>query len=93
MMLTILLLLINRATAPTRTFAAESRAHLHKDMPKNWAELKNNIWLSDPGAYPVIVVLTFAIGMCGSYMGYCLVAGPDVRITPGRRQQLIRTWE
>jgi hypothetical protein len=60
---------VNRATAPTRrTFAAESRAHLHKDIPTNWNELKNNIWLSDPGAYPVLFVLTFAVGFCGSYM-------------------------
>ena len=73
--------------------AAESRAHLHKDMPTNLAELRNNIWLSDPGAYPVIGVLTFAVGMCGSYMAYCMLTGPDVRVMPGKRQALIRTWE
>jgi len=68
----------DRTTAPTRrTFAAESRAHLHKDIPTNWNELKNNIWLSDPGAYPVIVVLTFAVGFCGSYMTVSLYTVTD----------------
>ncbi|KAL7458572.1 hypothetical protein ACHAWC_010182 [Mediolabrus comicus] len=81
------------APVATRTMAAESRAHLHKDMPKNWSQLKNNIWLSDAGAYPVLVVLSFACGMCGSYMAYCALYNPDVRITTGRRQQLVRTWE
>ena len=82
-----------RATAPSRTMAVESRAHLYKDMPKNWDQLKNNIWLSDAGAYPVLVVLTFACGMCGTYMGYTALKNPDVRIATSKRQQLIRTWE
>lgn len=77
----------------TRTMATESRAHLHTGIPKNFNELRNNIWLSDPGAYPVMIVVGFACTMCASYMGYCLAKGPDVRITPGRRQQLIRNWE
>ena len=73
--------------------AVESRAHLHKDIPKNWDQLKNNIWLSDAGAYPVLVVLTFAGGMCAAYMGYTALKNPDVRFTTSKRQQLIRTWE
>lgn len=77
----------------TRTMAVESRAHLHKEFPTNMKDLRNNIWLSDPGAYPVIVVLTFAVGMCGSYMTYCAAKNPDVRIGFGRRQQLVRDWE
>ena len=77
----------------TRTMATESRAHLHTGIPKNMTELRNNIWLSDAGAYPVMMVVTFACGMCGSYMAYCAARNPDVRISTGRRQQLIRTWE
>ena len=73
--------------------AVESRAQLHKGMPKNFAELRNNIWLSDAGAYPVIAVVTFACGMCASYVTYCAMRNPDVRVTPGRRQRLIRDWE
>ncbi|KAL7547726.1 hypothetical protein ACHAWF_011004 [Thalassiosira exigua] len=73
--------------------AAESRAHLHMGIPKNTDELKRSIWLSDPGAYPVLIVVTFALGMCGSFMAYFCARNPDVRIFTGRRQQLIRTWE
>jgi len=73
--------------------AVDSRAHLYKDMPKNWDQLNNYIWLSDAGAYLVLVVLTFACGMSASYITYCCVKNPDVRITTGKRQQLIRTWE
>eukprot|EP00985_Skeletonema_marinoi_P026253 scaffold20215_cov191-Skeletonema_marinoi.AAC.5 len=73
--------------------AAESRAHLYKDIPTNWDQLKNNIWLSDAGALPVIFVLTFACGLGATFIGYNCVANPDVRITTSKRQQLIRTWE
>ena len=73
--------------------AVESRAHLYKDIPKNWDQLKNNIWLSDVGAYPVLVVLAFATGLSGGYITYTCMKNPDVRITTGKRQQLIRTWE
>lgn len=76
-----------------RTFAAESRAHLHLGMPKNADQLKRSIWLSDPGAYPVMIVVTFACTMCCGFMGYHTYNSPDVRITPGRRQVLLRTWE
>lgn len=81
------------AAPARRTMAKESRAHLYTGMPTNMSELKNSIWLSDPGAYPVIFVLTFACGFAGSFIAYCLIDNPDVRITPGRRQQLIRNWE
>ena len=86
---------INRArtAAPSRTMAVESRAHLYKDIPTNWDQLKNNIWLSDAGALPVIFVLTFACGLSATFIGYNCVANPDVRITTSKRQQLIRTWE
>lgn len=76
-----------------RTMAKESRAHLYTGMPRNMSELKNSIWLSDPGAYPVIIVLTFAVGFAGSFIAHCAMSYPDVRITPGRRQQMIRSWE
>lgn len=82
-----------RTATPSRTMAVESRAHLHKDIPKNWDQLKNNIWLSDAGAYPVLVVLTFACGMCGGYMAYTGMKNQDVRWSFSKRQQLIRTWE
>ena len=52
-----------------------------------------SVWLSDPGAYPVIGVLTFACGMAGAFITYCCAKNPDVRISFGRRQQLVRDWE
>ena len=63
------------------------------DMPKNMDQLKRSIWLSDPGAYPVMVVVTFACTMCCGFMAYHLKQSPDVRIMPGRRQAVLRTWE
>ncbi|KAL7541811.1 hypothetical protein ACHAXR_011242 [Thalassiosira sp. AJA248-18] len=77
----------------TRTMADGSRLHLHKGMPTNMNELRNSIWLSDPGAYPVLGVVTFACTMSAAFITYCCVRNPDVRIMTGRRQQLIRTWE
>eukprot|EP00986_Skeletonema_menzelii_P013738 scaffold8284_cov145-Skeletonema_menzelii.AAC.2 len=44
-------------------------------------------------AYPVLVVLTFACGMCGGYMAYTGMKNQDVRFSTSKRQQLIRTWE
>lgn len=76
-----------------RTMAEGSRAHLYKDIPTNMDQLRRNIWLSDVGAYPVIVVLTFALGLSASFISYCCLCQPDVRFMPGRRQQLIRTWD
>lgn len=77
-----------------RTMATgESRAHLYTGMPTNMKDLKNSIWLADAGAYPVIFTLGFACVFAASFITYCAVKNPDVRITPGRRQQLLRTWE
>eukprot|EP00584_Thalassiosira_punctigera_P008818 CAMPEP_0172544526 /NCGR_PEP_ID=MMETSP1067-20121228/14664_1 /TAXON_ID=265564 ORGANISM="Thalassiosira punctigera, Strain Tpunct2005C2" /NCGR_SAMPLE_ID=MMETSP1067 /ASSEMBLY_ACC=CAM_ASM_000444 /LENGTH=98 /DNA_ID=CAMNT_0013331103 /DNA_START=40 /DNA_END=336 /DNA_ORIENTATION=+ len=82
-----------RSAMATRAMATESRAHLHLGMPKNMNELRKSIWLSDPGAYPVMFVVTFALGFCASFMSWTAMRSPDVRISTGRRQQLIRDWE
>jgi len=82
-----------RATIAKRTMSGESRQHMYKDIPTNVEQLRTNIWLSDVGAYPVLVVLTFAIGMSGSFIGYQAVKNPDVRITTGKRQEMIRSWD
>jgi hypothetical protein len=73
--------------------ASESRAHLYTGMPTNMSQLRNSIWLADPGAYPVIFTLGFACCFASSFIAYCAIRNPDVRITTGRRQQLLRTWE
>ncbi|KAL3817647.1 hypothetical protein ACHAXA_001992 [Cyclostephanos tholiformis] len=82
-----------RSAATTRAMATESRAHLFTGMPSNMKELRSSIWLSDPGAYPIIFTLSFACCFAGSFIAYCAICNPDVRITTGRRQQLLRTWE
>lgn len=80
--------------APTRrTMAAESRKDLHTGWPTTMAELKNNIWLSDPGAYPVLGVLGFALSFCTAFMAWGLARNQDVRIMPSKRQGIVRTWE
>ena len=80
-------------SAPATRNMATLRPGLHTGIPKNLTDVKNNIWMSDAGAYPVIAVLTFACGLAGTFIGWNCVKNPDVRITTGRRQQLIRTWE
>lgn len=82
-----------RSAVATRTMATESRAHLFTGMPSNMKELRSSIWLADPGAYPVIFTLGFALTFSASFIAYCALRNPDVRITTGRRQQLLRTWE
>ncbi|KAL3762762.1 hypothetical protein ACHAW5_002267 [Stephanodiscus triporus] len=82
-----------RSAVVTRTMASESRAHLYTGMPTNMSQLRSSIWLSDPGAYPVIFTLGFACCFASSFIAYCAIRNPDVRITTGRRQQLLRTWE
>eukprot|EP00565_Helicotheca_tamesis_P003117 CAMPEP_0185723648 /NCGR_PEP_ID=MMETSP1171-20130828/418_1 /TAXON_ID=374046 /ORGANISM="Helicotheca tamensis, Strain CCMP826" /LENGTH=78 /DNA_ID=CAMNT_0028391383 /DNA_START=94 /DNA_END=330 /DNA_ORIENTATION=- len=57
------------------------------------AELRNNVWLSDPGAYPVIAVLVFATGMCTVFGTRTLMKNPDVRIDMKKRQSVMRTWD
>ncbi len=76
-----------------RTLATESRSHLYTGFPKNMEQLRHNVWLSDPSAYPLIVVLSFTVGFAGYFMTYNVFHNPDVRISASRRQELIRTWE
>eukprot|EP00957_Ditylum_brightwellii_P141360 10770877-Ditylum_brightwellii.AAC.1 len=83
---------MDRARAMTATRSASSATKPGTGF-SSLAELKNNVWLSDPGAYPVIAVLVFATGMCTAYGTRTLMNNPDVRINMGKRQQLVRTWE
>ena len=54
--------------------------------------LRNNIWLSDPGAYPIIAILCAAVAGCTAYGTYNLLGHPDVRINRNKRQAVVRTW-
>lgn len=70
--------------------AEGSRLHMHKDIPTNMHELKTSVYLSDPGALPVLGIVTFALGFCTSFMGWFLYSKGDVQITFGKRQSVLR---
>jgi ABC-type transporter Mla maintaining outer membrane lipid asymmetry permease subunit MlaE len=76
-----------------RTITTDSRSHLYTVFPKNTEQLRTNVWLSDPGAYPIIAVLSFTVGFAGYFMIYNVFRNPDVRILASRRKELIHTWE
>jgi hypothetical protein len=49
-------------------------------------------WFSDPATYPLIVVMGGASFLVVGVMASCLLASPDVRISPQKRNKIIRTW-
>jgi hypothetical protein len=52
------------------------------------------IWLALNNCLLTLCFLTLIIfSSWYALTQYCAVCNPDVRITPGRRQQLVRTWE
>jgi hypothetical protein len=56
-----------------------------------WPELKKN-WLSDPGAYPIIAIVSVACVGCAAKCVHYLAEHPDARIAPSKRGALLRTW-
>ena len=54
------------------------------------SSIRNSVWLSDPGAYPVIAVCAFAVTFCSYTCMKNLVANADVRWDPKKRQSVIR---
>jgi len=46
-------------------------------------------WTQDAGTYPVVAVVTLAVGVCTARLCHSLGCS-DVRITPTARQTLIR---
>merc|ERR1712029_755131 len=49
-------------------------------------------WLMDKGAYPIIVILGFACSFCAWCGVTCLAKNPDVQISPGKRNKVVRDW-
>lgn len=49
-------------------------------------------WLSDPATYPIIGVLLIACTGAASFIGYKFTQCPDVRITGGHKNEVVRTW-
>ena len=64
----------------------------HMSSPATKFDTFKKNWLSDPGAYPVLVVLGVACTGCTVYGFYNLLNSPDVRITPTKRESVVRTW-
>jgi hypothetical protein len=60
--------------------------HAHKKET-----LKKN-WLSDPGAYPLLVVMGVAGVLVVGVIGCGLVYNPDVQIHPNKRGNILRDW-
>ena len=71
-------------------------------MPFNWgcsfqktkhAEYNaKKVWLGDPATYPLFVVMGAASFLVVGVISSCLLASPDVQISPKKRNQIIRTW-
>eukprot|EP00541_Cyclophora_tenuis_P019517 CAMPEP_0116565308 /NCGR_PEP_ID=MMETSP0397-20121206/13825_1 /TAXON_ID=216820 /ORGANISM="Cyclophora tenuis, Strain ECT3854" /LENGTH=89 /DNA_ID=CAMNT_0004092065 /DNA_START=1 /DNA_END=270 /DNA_ORIENTATION=- len=75
---------VPRATVPRRMASSSSSFSMES--------LRNNIWLSDPGAYPIMAILALACTGCTAYGSYNLFCSPDVRISPSKRESIVRTW-
>lgn len=53
----------------------------------------HKVWAREVGAYPIIGILSFAVGFCAWRCTKCATECSDVRWVPSKRQQLIRTWD
>ncbi len=52
----------------------------------------NPIWLSEPGAYPVMFVCSGAVIGAGCYICYKFLSSPDVRWDKNKRGSVVRWW-
>mmetsp|Transcript_22771 Transcript_22771/g.32594 ORF Transcript_22771/g.32594 Transcript_22771/m.32594 type:complete len:97 (+) Transcript_22771:57-347(+) len=58
----------------------------------DYKDLCMKTWTSEPGAYPIMVILGLAVVGCTAYGTYRLSSNVDVRITPSKRAAIVRTW-
>jgi hypothetical protein len=65
-----------------------STTFLHKHKQET---IRRN-WLSDPSAYPLIVVMGAAGVLVVGIIGSGLLYNPDVQINPDRRGNILRHW-
>lgn len=49
-------------------------------------------WLMDPGSYPIMFVLSFAVVFAGSFIFYKTRYCNDVRVTSSAKGHVLRTW-
>ena len=81
-----------RTVVAPRLGGVRSASTTHPAKRVGEGSFKEN-WLSDAGAYPVIFIISFAGLFCFGVGSRCLLQNPDVRITPKRRNAIIRDWE
>ena len=72
-------------------FDRPSRAHTPREGVRRAEDHK--VWAREVGAYPIIGILSFAVGFCAWRCTKCATECSDVRWVPSKRQQLIRTWD
>eukprot|EP00552_Chaetoceros_brevis_P003526 CAMPEP_0197736412 /NCGR_PEP_ID=MMETSP1435-20131217/1693_1 /TAXON_ID=426625 /ORGANISM="Chaetoceros brevis, Strain CCMP164" /LENGTH=91 /DNA_ID=CAMNT_0043324545 /DNA_START=31 /DNA_END=306 /DNA_ORIENTATION=+ len=90
---------MNALTRSARTMIprvqAQARSASNSATPKvkSWGgDFNAKHWASDPGAYPVMGICTFAVGFCIWKLGHAMT-NQDVRPMPGARQNLIRPFK
>eukprot|EP00540_Astrosyne_radiata_P006272 CAMPEP_0116852842 /NCGR_PEP_ID=MMETSP0418-20121206/17542_1 /TAXON_ID=1158023 /ORGANISM="Astrosyne radiata, Strain 13vi08-1A" /LENGTH=89 /DNA_ID=CAMNT_0004485099 /DNA_START=138 /DNA_END=407 /DNA_ORIENTATION=- len=82
-----------RATATAVPRAANMSARrMNSTSAFSIQSLRNNVWLQDEGAYPIIGILGVAVLGCSGFATYVLFGHPDVRINRSKRQSVVRTW-
>ncbi|KAL3791397.1 hypothetical protein ACHAWO_005021 [Cyclotella atomus] len=65
----------------------------HLSTPEMNAQYRTKYWLSDPACYPIMIILGGAVSMCAGFGLHFFFTSPDVQITPGRRNKMIRDWK
>tara|TARA_B110000305_G_C19394172_1_gene616511 strand:+ start:213 stop:449 length:237 start_codon:yes stop_codon:yes gene_type:complete len=75
-----------RMAMPTRRFGSSTGgAHKEKTFTEEW--------LSDAGAYPVIIIISGACVFCAGVCTWNLVGNKDVRWDKKKRMSTIRFWD
>jgi hypothetical protein len=69
--------------------AIRSKATLARGSFKDFDK---KTWTSDPGAYPIIVILAFAVTASAAYINYKVFWDNDVRFDPKKRGSVVRFW-
>ena len=81
-------------TAP-RIVAPMPKRHLAlpaKDIPAMYDKTTAEIWLADPGVYPIVIIISGACVFCATYYTHNLMTNPDIRISKTMRKTTYRTW-
>mmetsp|Transcript_14121 Transcript_14121/g.33469 ORF Transcript_14121/g.33469 Transcript_14121/m.33469 type:complete len:101 (-) Transcript_14121:229-531(-) len=81
--------------APAVARASPATAPVKRNLGSSIAKTPSakDIWLSDPGTYPIFVIIGGAVVFCASFYIHNLATNPDIRIAKEKRKHsVIRTW-